>query len=138
MKKLTFSFILMIGFCFGFSSISAQTTQSHLSVGYATLANVNGLTKAKDLVIAGIEAKLPVLYFELNQNPIDEVTAKTKMTEALLYKGMLSDITGGKAVRAAYDDNIAVFLRDFPQYNEELVARKKLAVNGFHQIIFFN
>ena len=132
MKKLTFSFILVIGFCFGFSGLSAQN-----SVGVATLAKTNGIAKTKDQITAGIQQQLPVLYHELNQFPIDPVTEKTKLIETLLYKGMLSDILSGKAVNTAYDDNIAVFIRDFPQY-DGFLDMKRAVISTFNSIVFLN
>jgi hypothetical protein len=134
MKKLTFSFILVIGFCFGFSNLSAQ---SDLSVGVATLAKQNGISRTKDQITAGIQQKLPVLYHELNQSPIDPVTEKMKTVEAVLYKGMLSDLLSGKAVSAAYNDNIAIFLMDFPQAEGNII-KKKEAIDAFHSIVFLN
>ncbi len=128
MKKLTFSFILVIGFCFGFSELSAQEM-------LLPWAKVGGLTKTKDQVANSIQQQLPILYHELNQSPIDEVTAKTKMIETLLFKGMLSDILAGKAVRAAYDDNIAVFIQDYPQ-DGELYLKKRTAIATFNEIVF--
>lgn len=133
MKKLTFSFILVIGFCFSFSDLAAQH-----SVGRATLAKVDGITKTKDQVASGIQAQLPVLYHELNQFPVDEVTAKTKMLETLLYKGMLSDILAGKAVKAAYDDNISVFIQDYPQDGQEMMDKKRTVIAQFNSFVFLN
>lgn len=133
MKKLTFSFILVIGFCFSFSELSAQH-----SVGRATLAKIDGIAKTKDQVSSGIQQQLPILYHELNQFPIDEVTEKTKMLETLLYKGMLSDILAGKAVKAAYDDNIAIFIRDYPQDGQEMMDKKRAVIATFNSIVFLN
>lgn len=133
MKKLTFSFILVIGFCFSFSDLAAQN-----SVGRATLAKIDGIAKSKDQVTSGIQAQLPILYHELNQFPVDEVTAKTKMLETLLYKGMLSDVLAGKAVQAAYDDNMALFIRDYPQDGQEMLDKKRTVIAQFNTFVFLN
>lgn len=133
MKKLTFSFILVIGFCFSFSDLAAQN-----SVGQATLAKIGGIAKTKDQVASGIQTQLPVLYHELNQFPVDEVTAKTKMLETLLYKGMLSDVLAGKAVQAAYDDNMFNFIRDYPQDGQEMLDKKRTVIAQFNSIVFLN
>ena len=133
MKKLTFSFILVIGFCFSFSDLAAQH-----SVGRATLAKIDGIAKTKDQVTSGIQAQLPILYHELNQFPVDEVTAKTKMLETLLYKGMLSDVLAGKAVQAAYDDNMFNFIRDYPQDGQEMLDKKRAVIAQFNSIVFLN
>lgn len=133
MKKLTFSFILVIGFCFSFSDLAAQH-----SVGRATLAKIDGIAKTKDQVTSGIQAQLPILYHELNQFPVDEVTAKTKMLETLLYKGMLSDVLAGKAVQAAYDDNMFNFIRDYPQDGQEMLDKKRTVIAQFNSIVFLN
>lgn len=129
MKKLTFSFILVIGFCFSFSSLNAQA----MLIPWAK----TGVTKTKDQVIASMQQQLPVLYHELNQSPIDPVTEKTKLIETLLYKGMLSDILAGKAVQAAYDENIADFIVDFPQ-RDELYDKKRAIIAQFNTYVFLN
>lgn len=96
-----------------------------------------GVTKTKDQVIASMQQQLPVLYHELNQSPIDPVTEKTKLIETLLYKGMLSDILAGKAVQAAYDENIADFIVDFPQ-RDELYDKKRAIIAQFNTYVFLN
>ena len=130
MKKLTFSFILLIGFCFSFTDLSAQEMLN-------PWVKQAGITKTKDQVTEGIQQRLPILYHELNQSPIDPVTEKSKMLETLLYKGTISDILSGKAVKAAYDDNIATFIADFPQ-DGEWYAKKRAVIAAYHSIVFLN
>lgn len=137
MKKLAFSLIFVMGFCFGYTDIFAQQAQD-LSVGRATLAKIDGFPRSKDYVISGIEQKLPILYQELNQQPADEMITKAKMVETLLYKVMLSDLSSsGKTVKQAYDDNIEVFIRDYPQFGTWL-DKKKSIIAEFNQIVFLN
>lgn len=137
MKKLAFSLILVMGFCFGYTDIFSQQAQD-LSVGRATLAKINGLPRSKESVISSIEQKLPILYHELNQQPADEVIAKAKMIETLLYKAMLSDLSSsGKTVNQAYDDNIEVFISDYPQFGTWL-DKKRSIIAEFNQIVFLN
>ena len=88
MKKLTFSFILVIGFCFSFSELSAQH-----SIGRATLAKIDGIVKTKDQVTAGIQQQLPILYHELNQFPIDEVTEKTMQTARSMADDAIAELS---------------------------------------------
>jgi hypothetical protein len=137
MKKLAFSLILVMGFCFGYTDIFSQQAQD-LSVGRATLAKVDGFPRSKDFVISGIEQKLPVLYHELAQHPADEMITKTKMVETELYKAMLSDLrSSGKSVRQAYDDNIVIFIANYPQF-DTWFDKKKSIIAEFNQIVFLN
>ena len=137
MKKLAFSLILVMGFCFGYTDIFAQQ-QQQLSTGFATLAKVDGFPRSKDFVISGIEQTMPKLYHELGQQPADEMITKAKMVEALLYKTMLTDLlSSNKTVRQAYDDNIAVFIRDYPQVDTWL-DKKRAIIAEFNQIVFLN
>jgi len=137
MKNLFFSFVLLIGFCFSFSEVSAQInpTVEKNSVGVATLAVENGNPCNKDLILSSIQAKLPVLYHELNQFPQSSAQEKYKMVETLLYKGMMSDLLSGKAPKQAYDDNFSIFLVDFPYEN---IADKKAIATTFNSIVFCN
>lgn len=133
MKKLTFIFFLVIGFFFSYSSLMAQAP----SAGPATMAKLDGTTFGKEAIIQSIQQKLPVLNTEL-QTVQDPAERKYKGLQIVLYKGMLSDLLGGKATRNSYNDNISTFLKDYPQYNEEMVANKWALVNEFNSIVFIN
>jgi hypothetical protein len=139
MKKLTLSLIFMIGLCFSFSEVCAQTTsQQDLSVGVATFGKPAGINpKQKDLILQGINEKLQVLSHQMQQSPQQDIASKAIMIEALLYRGMMSDLNSGKAVVTAYDDNLANFLRDYPQFGEYL-EKKRLVALDFFNITFFN
>lgn len=129
MKKVIFSFIMVMLFSLGVSEVMAQT-----SAGRATLAKTDGTVQAKEVVIQGIQAKLPVLYQEL-KSATDELDIKLFTIESLLYKMMLSDLNSGATVRNAYTDNIEVFLREYPY---AYMDRKIEVVNEFNAIVFIN
>ncbi|MBK6563971.1 MAG: hypothetical protein IPN49_09690 [Saprospiraceae bacterium] len=134
MKKLTFSFILVMGLIFTFSTItSAQvSTSTDLAIGMKT-----GNFKPKDQIITGMEQQLSVLYHVLDQSPIDPLTEKLTLIETYLVKGMLSDINSGKAVEAAYIDNASLFLIEFPESGDSAI-KKKQALDAFHSNVFLN
>ncbi|MFZ1703100.1 MAG: hypothetical protein WAT79_02075 [Saprospiraceae bacterium] len=134
MKKLTFSFILVVGLIFSFSVVSSAQS-SHLSE--TALEIKQGDFRTKDQITAGIQQQLVVLYHELNQFPNDPGTQKTKKIETHLYKSMLSDLNSGRAVDAAYQDNMAVFMMDFPEEGPRFY-QKKTAMENFYTIVFFN
>ncbi|MBK6365509.1 MAG: hypothetical protein IPF52_19320 [Saprospiraceae bacterium] len=134
MKKLTFSFILVMGLIFTFSTItSAQvSTSTDLAIGMKT-----GNFKPKDQIITGMEQQLSVLYHVLDQSPIDPLTEKLTLIETYLVKGMLSDINSGKAVEGAYIDNASLFLIEFPESGNSAI-KKKQALDAFHSNVFLN
>lgn len=134
MKKLTFSFILVMGLIFTFSTItSAQVyTSADLAIGMKS-----GNFKPKDQIITGMEQQLSVLYHVLDQSPIDPLTEKLTLIETYLVKGMLSDINSGKAVEAAYIDNASLFLIEFPESGDSAI-KKKQALDAFHSNVFLN
>ncbi|MBK8373042.1 MAG: hypothetical protein IPL20_17190 [Saprospiraceae bacterium] len=134
MKKLTFSFILVMGLIFTFSTItSAQvSTSTDLAIGMKS-----GNFKPKDQIITGMEQQLSVLYHVLDQSPIDPLTEKLTLIETYLVKGMLSDINSGKAVEAAYIDNASLFLIEFPESGDSAI-KKKQALDAFHSNVFLN
>lgn len=128
MKKVIFSFIMVMFFSLGVSELMAQSS------GLATLAKTDGTVQAKEIVTQSIQAKLPVLYQEA-KSTTDELDLKLLTIETLLYKRTLSDLHSGSSVRNAYTDNMDVFLKDFPY---EYLDRKIEVVNEFNQIIFIN
>lgn len=128
MKKVIFSFIMVMFFSLGVSELMAQSS------GLATLAKTDGTVQAKEIVTQSIQAKLPILYEEL-KSATDELDIKLLTIESLLYKRTLSDLSQGLLVRNAYNDNINWFLQEFP--NAHMDAKRE-AVNEFHQIIFIN
>ena len=128
MKKVIFSFIMVMFFSLGVSELMAQ------SAGLATLAKTDGTVQAKEIVTQSIQAKLPVLYQEL-KSATSELDIKLLTIETLLYKTTLSDLNSGSSVRNSYTDNMEVFLRDFPY---EYLDRKIEVVNEFNQIVFIN
>ena len=134
MKKLTFSFILVMGLIFTFSTItSAQVyTSADLAIGMKS-----GNFKPKDQIITGMEQQLSVLYHVLDQSPIDPLTEKLTLIETYLVKGMLSGINSGKAVEAAYIDNASLFLIEFPESGDSAI-KKKQALDAFHSNVFLN
>jgi hypothetical protein len=134
MKKLTFSFILVMGLIFTFSTItSAQVSTSADQV----IGMKSGNFKPKDQIITGMEQQLTVLYHVLNQAPIDPETEKMTLIETYLVKGMLSDLNSGKAVNSAYVDNVSIFLMDFPESGNAAI-KKKQALDAFHSNVFLN
>lgn len=128
MKKVIFSFIMVMFFSLGVSELMAQSS------GLATLAKTDGTVQAKEIVTQSIQAKLPVLYQEL-KSASSELDIKLITIETLLYKKTLSDLNSGSSVRNSYADNIQVFLTDFPY---EYLDRKIEVVNEFNQIVFIN
>ncbi|MBK7524636.1 MAG: hypothetical protein IPI53_10925 [Saprospiraceae bacterium] len=134
MKKLTFSFILVMGLIFTFSTItSAQVyTSTDLAIGMKS-----GNFKPKDQIITGMEQQLSVLYHVLDQAPIDPETEKMTLIEAYLVKGMISDLYSGKAVNSAYVDNASIFLIEFPESGDSAI-KKKQVLDAFHSIVFLN
>lgn len=134
MKKLTFSFILVIGLIFSFSIVSSAQV-SHLAE--EVIALKQGDFKPKDQILSGLQDRLQVLYHELSQFPMDPETEKTKNVETLLYKRMISDIIAGRAVSSAYQENGTNFLLDYPG-NGDLYLRKKITLQTFNTYIFLN
>lgn len=134
MKKLTFFFILVIGFCFGASDLMAQHSMGPVPV---FAAKQGGTLKSKDLITASILQKLPVLQSELQNLAGSGLGEKAKNVEVLLYKGMLSDLKGGMGVRAAYDKNVEIFIMDYPQ-GEGFGPKKAVILGEFNSTVFYN
>jgi hypothetical protein len=119
MKKLTFSFILVIGFFYGFStSVIFAKQPSSVRTLPVWLSNRMEFLNQKIRSLAGISKRLPILYHELNQSPIDPVTEKMKTVEALRFtkECFLTSFPEKQSVKLLTDDNIAsTFLMDiFP------------------------
>lgn len=54
-----------------------------------------------------LQSQLPGLYTELNLLPDGTKAHKHKMLEILCYKGIVSDLSGGQQIIAAFEGNMA-------------------------------
>lgn len=130
MKNVFFSVAFLIGFCFSFSEISAQSASV---IGMNLVGSGNYCDK--DQIVEGVKIKLPVLYQELNQLPPSSAGAKYKNIETLLYKGMLSSISQGRSPKESYEENFGKFLIEYPDEN---FSQKRAIAIQFNALVFCN
>ncbi len=59
--------------------------------------------------LTALQAKLPLLYSQLNALTPETKPYKRKLLEVLCYKGIISDINGGSSVQTAYEGRLGEF-----------------------------